>query len=98
MKNIPLLFLLGVLLTGCSTREMDTAASNTLRTVTYPVTAPLNALGKNPPISSQTSYTYWRKIPGTNSYEAYTSSKPLTAEEMESMGIRQTPEPPAPAN
>ncbi len=94
MKNLLLVSAASLLLLGCSTREMDTAASNTIRTVTYPVTAPIRAIGQSIPLASDTEYVYWRAIPGTNHFETYTSSKPLTAEEMEELGILQSPEPP----
>lgn len=97
MKNLLLLSAASLILMGCSTREMDTAASNTLRTVTYPVTAPIRAISQSVPLSSDVEYIYWRKVPGTGYIERYASSKPLTEEEMEKLGILQSPEPPASA-
>jgi len=76
-----------VALTGCSTREMNTATENTLRVVAYPVTAPANAIGQSAPLLSTTEYVYWRVIPGTNTYEPYTTKKPLTQEEQIKLGI-----------
>lgn len=72
---------------GCTTREMDTAASNAVRIVTYPVTAPLRFTAEAMPLSVQTGYVYWKPVPGTNTYTRLVTERPLTLEEQRAQGI-----------
>lgn len=90
--SLPLLGLSFLLLAGCTSRELDTVAGNTLRIVTYPVVGPVNAIGQSAPLVSTPTYTYWKTVPGTNTYEPFTTNKPLTRDEQMALGILPTPE------
>ncbi|MDR2981200.1 MAG: hypothetical protein LBV12_03020 [Puniceicoccales bacterium] len=92
MKNIVLFSALAALISGCTTRELDTVAGNVGRTVAYPVTGPVTAIANSAPLSTTTTYTYWKAVPGTNTYEPYTTNKPLTIDEQRALGILPTPE------
>lgn len=76
-----------MLLSGCSTQEMDSAAGNTARVATYPVTAPARVVADSLPLSVQTEYVYWKPVPGTSVFTKVVTQKPLTPEEQRVLGI-----------
>jgi hypothetical protein len=66
---------------------------NAVRLFTLAAFAALFAAGCSLPQTDQ--YTYWRRQPGTNLYEPYTSDHPLTKDEQDQLNV--VPVKPAPA-
>ncbi|MDR1497704.1 MAG: hypothetical protein LBS59_04735 [Puniceicoccales bacterium] len=87
MKTFFLLAVGGLLLGGCATGELDTAAGNTARVATYPVTAPARVVADSLPLSVQTEYVYWKPVPGTSVFTKIVTQKALTIEEQRVLGI-----------
>ena len=82
-----------LIVAGCSTESMDTTADVLTRPVTHPINAAVN---DTLPLPQESQYTYWRRQPGTNLFEPYTSDHPLSPEEQAALGIVPPAAKPAP--
>lgn len=88
LRHALLPFAAAALLAGCSSPSVDATAS----AVGGAIAKPFNAVVNNTaPLPQDTTYTYWRKVPGTNLHEPYTSDHPLTRDEQEKLGILPPP-------
>lgn len=70
------------LIAGCSTGQEA-------RVEDKPVARPIpeNQPQVGGSLAQTAQFTYWRKVPGTNLHEPYTTDRPLTKEEQEKLGI-----------